>query len=231
MDDIVLSRYDLSEDIILSESSYTTLSVNHPPLLYEYIQDILGQIDGNDEGNFRLCFDGKELKFSTSVSMISNINKIEFNSRIINAFIIKELTDYISFNNVDDFLLIEKTISSLIEGFIVDSGLDLDYDDCIKSQNIAKMLSLKINEEHNSLVEKVLSYLSLVVKLSTIKVFIILFAKEFLTSDDITSIYNFCIDNNVRLLLIEGNDQYLLGDQEKRIIIDEDLCIVSQSNV
>jgi CRISPR type II-A-associated protein Csn2 len=98
----------------------------------------------------------------------------------------------------------------------------------MNGNNLAKVCSLKICDDKTSLLERLCEYVNLLCDLKPLKLFILVFGKQFLKELDIENLYKHCFDKSVRLLIIEGTDNTELLSNERRLVIDHDLCTIPQ---
>ncbi|MDR1687442.1 MAG: type II-A CRISPR-associated protein Csn2 [Clostridiales bacterium] len=153
----------------------------------------------------------------------------ENTSKSITNLLIKKFSEFLGFGEQTEALnSLESIILNLAEDFRLKSGLNIEYDTTVNGVNLSKVCSLKISDEKRSLIEKLCEYVNLLCELKPLKLFILVFGKEFLSEKDILDFYKHCFDRSVRLMFVEGTDKSSLLPIERRLVIDEDMCEIPQ---
>ena len=226
---LTLSRFGIEPSITIPETNFFTLSVENKEFLYDVLMELKNQVENGNDGRFNLSLDFKQLIISKSVSMIFDFTDIDFNSKSITNLLTKKFAEFLGLGEQAEPLSnLESTILNLAEGFRLKSGLNIDYDTTVNANNLAKVCSLKITDNKRILLERLCEYVNLICDLKPLKLFIIVFGKSFLSTSDISRLYSHCYDKNVRLLLIEAKDNTVRLENERRLIIDSDLCSITQ---
>jgi CRISPR type II-A-associated protein Csn2 len=226
MNEIKLTHYEIDEDIIIPEDKFFTLIVENKKFLLRLLVEIKNQTE-NNSGDFNLLYNEKAQNFEKSVAMISDFTDIDFNSKSISNLLLKNFGEFLGLGEQAMHLTtLESTILNIAEDFRIKSGLNIEYDTKVNANNIAKICSLKIADYGESLLERLCEYVNLICDLKPLKLFILIFGKEFLEDSEISEFYKHCCDKNVRLLFIEAKDSSCRNPDELRLIIDNDLCTI-----
>lgn len=112
----------------------------------------------------------------------------------------------------------------LLEAFAFSSDIAIDYETTFDQSVIAKSFGLKLQEENKTLLEKLVSYINASVKLKKIELIILFHAKSVMTTSEIYALHKHCQYLGICLLLLESNKADMLIENEKKLIIDKDLC-------
>lgn len=105
-------------------------------------------------------------------------------------------------------------------------SLDLEID-CEKLTvgNLLKALGITINLDYNGLGEKIFVLMDLISRFEGDKIFILVNLRSYLSSEEIQLFVDTALAHDLKFLLID-NRRYPLFHQEKRVLIDNDLCVL-----
>ena len=231
MNKIILSRYGIDPPIEIEEGFFATIVVEPKHMFYKYVSELKNQIEGSTEQNFHLILDNNTLPLDKYAFGIFDFFNLNLNSKTIVNLLLKKLGDFIIRTNQEERLAnIEKNIYEIIDDFSLSSGLNIEYNESINATALAKLCGLKISDSSLSLLEKVFNYIDLYCELLPTKIFILVFGKEFFTLDEVYQVFEHCYDKQLRLLIVENSDSYPLLQNETRLIIDQDQCIITQNS-
>jgi len=229
MNTLIFSRYGIEPSIAIPETDFFTLSIENKNFLNDILMELRSQVVDGADGGFTLLLNDKHINIKNSVSSIFDFTDIDFNSRIITNLLTKKFAEFLGFGEqIEALTTLESIVLGLAEDFRLESGLNIEYDAVLSSGNLAKACSLKITDDKRDLLERLCEYVNLLCDLKPLKLFILVFGKNFLEKQDISSLYNHCFDKNVKLLFIEGADKTVRLNNERRLIIDSDLCSITQ---
>jgi CRISPR type II-A-associated protein Csn2 len=223
---LTLSRYGIEPNIEVTDASFFTLVIERKEFLLSLLSELRLQTDGRS-GDFHLLLNDRELHFEKSVSAVFDFTNIDFNSKTITNLLTKKFSEFLGLGEqTESISTLEGLIITLTEDFREHSGLNVEYDTVLNAVNLAKVCSLRIMDDKTSLLERLAEYVNLLCDLKPLKLLMLIFGKEFLSEKDIDSLYLHCYDRQVRLLIIEGVDTTKLMMNERRLIIDKDLCTI-----
>lgn len=208
---------EFEEDVI------NVLIIENKKSLRIVTEDILSQINGTSD-KVIFSISNKEQKMSKYVEFIINPFILSTN----NVRILKKLYENMSLDAFNDEMLIDTykindDLIGYVERLIIRTEYDLSYNANLNFPDLLKILNVKFEEQDQTLVSRIIDYLSLSNEILGIKLFIFLNLKVLLEDNEILEIYKHCHYNKVNILLIEGNIQIKIPG-EKLYIIDEDLC-------
>lgn len=207
-----------NESIEIRDDSISIIIIENKKFFINFISNFLIK----DSTEIQLYESVKELTIYKNTFTITDLLNIELNTtkqltKLYN-ILVQELDVSVKFD-------LSSKIISLIDNICLNYHIDLDYDLEINFSDILKSTSLKFKEE-NSLLDNILSLLQIKSFLDDIKLFIFVNLKSYLTKDDLEILYNHCILNKIKILLIESNTSEI-HSLEKITIIDNDLCIIN----
>ncbi|MDR0932144.1 MAG: type II-A CRISPR-associated protein Csn2 [Victivallales bacterium] len=231
MDNLTLTRYGIESAITIPESGFFTLSIENKRFLFEIITEIKAQLEGKD-GGFHLLLNDKELSFEKNATAIFDFSTIDLNSRSIGKLLIQKFAQFLGCPEQTGAITeLERMIFDLAEEFRASFNLDIEYDSAMSAENIAKLCSLEIADHKCDLLEKLCAYVNLLCELKPLKLFILVFGKAFLESEELDSLSRFCHDKEVRLLLIESDGKSPRHVNECGLVVDKDLCVIAEENL
>ena len=153
-----------------------------------------------------------------------DIFNIDYNSRKV----LNKIYDIIAENiEKNQDYEVEKMVMQL-RNYIIQEINELPFEFVMKSEleipEILKLYNLKIDDvNYTSILEKVEILIDIISTLKVADILIIPNLKLFLSSEELVELYKYSLYNNVKLLLIERNNEEQLK-YEKNIIIDENFC-------
>ncbi len=106
------------------------------------------------------------------------------------------------------------------------SSYDIVFDLDITPDAIFKSMNVKFTEDFTSLKEKIIQYISIVASLNVVSLIIFVNLKNYLIAEELQEVYETAFGRKIALLLIEKADYGAMGN-ERRCIIDSDLCIIN----
>lgn len=206
------------------DDRYFTLSIENPRYLLDTLQALKDQSNGI-EGDFKLVQNYKALHFEKSFSIITDFTDIDFNTKFITNLLRQKFTDFVADSKqLHAITDIERILLNLVQDFAFDSNLSLDYDITPTAQNLCKILQLKIANSTYTLLQKLIEYINILCDLKPIKCLALTFVKQFLSTAELNKLHHHCLNKNLHLLLIQPKDPMPPANNERRLIIDPDLC-------
>lgn len=198
------------------------LVIESPALLRKVLHDLSNP---DDAMSAHFTFDGKELKLEKDVDVIYNPLRLDFNNRKAIATLLKIL---VKASLSEDFYLQTNTFKTKVVKYlhqIIDSEnfiFEVSADD-FTMDSIAKAINLHIVDDEDDFVELLTEYMSAMVELAGIKLFVFLNLRPLLSDEELSRLIKNLHNHQLSILLLEG---YALSPVKgiKRILIDQDLC-------
>jgi CRISPR type II-A-associated protein Csn2 len=210
--------------MLLDSNAVNLLVIENPNLFYEYVMDLKNQANG-ESGRFVFSKANDILKVESSMENITDTFNISHNSKKIQTSLFKLITKNVQ--NTDLQIGFLENCNSFV-GFLQDIeqtvNLELAFDDEIELQSILKAFNVRIKEQYDSLVQKIISYVNVLVEVSRVEVLCLVNIKSVLSAEDLQELFKHCSYQKVSLLLIEYVIKQPLAEFEKAIVIDKDLC-------
>ena len=216
---LVNTLYNLEFDLI--ENQILVLSIeNH--LAYSNILETLWK---QYKGDFILSDESKELKLSQKMECIYNIFNTNTNDRKIITKLYQELTFQNDTLLQEESVLFKQELISYFDKVISTVPYSLKYNFDTDLSSLMKSISVEIDDDSDSLLEKTMQYIKLMNQICGVEIFVIPNLKAYFSPEEIIQLYEFTIYNKIYLIVIEAiQTPHIEG--EKCWIIDEDLCII-----
>lgn len=208
--------------LTLSECYIRTLRLEGGGNFYRTVNELIALFDGEDSPF--TCWDGDEMiKPAKYGDMVVNLFTFDLNDKKVLTLLYKQLeADYFNGEGILSFNEINSKIHSFILNDAFDYPFTLDVDD-ITFANLLKLCNVRVSSSADTLIEKLVCYINLLVSLKKSRFFIFVNIKSFLSDDELEMLFNHCINEKVALMFIESGKGKSLPF-EKSVIITEDLC-------
>lgn len=211
------NEIDLSSDEIVNV--IVIKDVNYFSNIIKIINDSMNGIETNEI--FLLGDEEEELKINKECYLLLDLFNIDYNSKKV----LTKIYDYIEDNvkNNQDYE-IERLVLK-IRNYLIQEINELPFEFTMKSEleitEILKLFSLKIDDEnYQTILEKVEILIDILSTLEITKILIIPNLKLYLNDDELVELYKYSLYNNIKLILIEREDNHKLK-YERVFTIDE----------
>lgn len=174
---------DLQSQVILSENSPAVIAVESPDIFYRLVRQIYAQAQAQeDDGDFSLSDNYRELNIAKEVELLLNPLLIDFNQRkIINRI----LSDFDRLAAEPEHLEATAELHTALEKYLarlaVDYPVPVTWSDDILISNIAKGAELTIDVQEMELVPRLVTYMQLLTSLKIARVFAFVHLKSYLS--------------------------------------------------
>lgn len=200
-----------------------TLVIENPNFFYKTLLSLQEQLEGMD-GKTVLSQNDRILQVPKYMEMHSQFVPFTINQKLLVSRAASTLEKYA----VEDAVNYPRTLQiiSSLEEYLLELSCSLTGDIHFGKLNIGaiiKAAGLEFEEEYESLPEKLLDYMELVEEYDQKKVFLFVNLHSYISDSEMNLFLEGVMQHNHSILLIE-NSCYSLQYQEKRRIIDKDLC-------
>ena len=221
----IYTKYGI--DFFLEENRIITLIVENPRVMNDMLRDLLRQTNG-EEGGWILSEKDKIFPLDKISLLVDNPLTVDCNEKRILTKLYKELCEQSKALLYEDYTQVNAINLTFLERLLdtVPYHLKLEVDSDVSL--LLKAYGVKIQSEGIEVVETLMDYLRALNSICSIHVVWILNLKQFLTKEQIQQVYEFCFYEKIYLINLEGYKKYAL-EQEKCVIIDEDLCVIDSS--
>ena len=203
-------------------NSFCSLVLEHPRLLLDFLMDLKMQIEKLD-GQAVLSENDVPIEISQHMELITDFVFFDLNKKSLITKIITALDKMAK----GEFFY-ERTLAFLssVENYVDDLCMEFDADVACEIPTVTgilKSVGLHIETESTSLAEKIYTYMKLVREYDRDKLFVFLNLRSFLKLDELEQFMKTVVDHDFRVLLVD-NCAYPLLKNERRLLIDKDLC-------
>jgi CRISPR-associated protein Csn2 len=220
---IKLAHPSIQKLIDFKDKQHIVLIIENKHLLYQICSELSSQSNGG-QGSFTLSTNTSELLIEDSIILISDITNFIFNSKKNLNFLYKKMSN-ISKNDANLHLQnnINNQIIDYIENIENNLFVNITHTYNVNPEDLFKAYNIKFEENYKSLIEKIIIYITIMLEISKPKLLVMLFAKEFLSKEDISKLYHHCDYYEIPTIIIESQ-KFDIILEEKVLLIDNDLC-------
>lgn len=217
---------ELNLKIDFEENCFCSLIVENQKLFYEFLCDLYLQMEG-EKGKFVLSEDLAPVEMRKYAELVTQLVPFSMNRRELLTGLYGQLQKNALSEN-----MIGRTYALLSEmeryiGDLTDScSIDLDYDSATDITPLLKMFNLRFSaDEDSSLCEKLLDFIEAAERYRGKRLFIIANFRSYADDREAQLFFDNALMRKARLLCLESSERCLLKN-EKRRIIDQDLCVI-----
>lgn len=210
----------------LEENKVPVYIIENQKLFFTMLQDLHRQANMSEEGNFSLFDDkNKELSISKNFLLISDVFNINFHDKkIINSIFSMLKEESLSEENYLLRLETENKLKDFLQMLISNFEFPLEINEKFEYESLFKLFNIKIQENYENFLEKIIDYLKIITRLTSIKYIVFINLKTFLSKNELEKLYKESFYNKINIILFENYENNCIINVEKRIIIDSDLC-------
>lgn len=218
-----LTFQELHQTISLQDPQLITLVIENTTRFRDYVLRIFAK-RGCLEELLTLSQDLKELDFDESATVVENPLILDLNSKQnLNA-----LSRVIKRSYMDD---IKEAVSKIEEALVetvgkirLDFGVELTSEVDLKAEDVFKIANVRFEEDGVSPVERLVRYLFIENELRGNELAVILSLRSYFSESEIEQIVAEARYRGITILDIENRAPSNLLPNEKRLVIDNDLC-------
>lgn len=211
-----------NRQIILEENKIPVLIIENRYMFRDILSDLKNQIAGSD--GYLIFNDAQSpIKLSKEVEIILDYIHLQLNDKKILTKLYanlksKSIEDYQGYSEIVD------KISEYIQGLINDEDPSLVQLKNIDPIDLFKGVSLEIEEDNLSEMERLIEYVLLLEHILGIKVFLFINLKLYFADDEIKLLYDTLITKKITFMLIESLALPSSDSREILYICDADCC-------
>lgn len=224
---MIMRISNFENDIAISDEYVRVLEIENKALFIKIVQSINSLCYNQDSDEYILLLKGDEqLNFSKDAYFIFDILNIDFNDRkILNKLYLRikssiylddEIRQKLEIHHMDMFKLIDSTL--------LEFPFEFTFKNELVIEELLKLYGIKLVNEGQSFIEKILYLIDLISILDLSEVLIFCNFKSFFTKEQLEEIYKHIIHTKLNVLLLEGSstDQILKHEKKNRIDMDFD---------
>lgn len=209
--------------IKLEDDFVVSIEIENKNVFYRFIKDFYEISYGNvlEEVKF-FNQDMKELNSSVKVQVFSNYFEIDFDSKKISNALLKYVYENISDIDRQSIIKSQQKLIDIYNKILNELDLPLNVNSDISVEAISKYLKISINKPL-TLLDNLFLLIDLERELKINELLIFVNLKSYLSKDELIELYKYSIYNKVKILLVDAFNYGVTLNNEKKLIIDENL--------
>lgn len=217
-----LAHPQMENVLELSEEKIATLVIENQDFFREFLQDIQSQIDGYP-GKAVISEKSKLLDWTKSGELIDRflsfpLNRKPLLTKISAAMEAEAMSESFYSRTVQ--------LLSQVECYLEDLTFSLDCDVVCGACTVSGLLKcagLSLREDYDDPLERLLDYMELVRCYEREKLFVFVNLRSFYSDDAVSRFLQTSLAHGYKLLLVDSQE-YPCLPEERRLVIDKDLC-------
>lgn len=215
----------LQEGFGLTEDKANVIVVENKCFFQALVREFLTL---EEYGESEITFFEKYDEVTKGVNVISDVFNLDVNkTKNLTKLYSNIKRDYITSEKYSKYLELSVQVNEFLNDIIKKYEYSLEYNSNIDVATILKMCNVKFVFEDKSIVEQIIDYIRIMKEFMDIKVFVFINLKSILSYDEIEELYKQIELDKINVLYIETQDYKVFQDKENKIIIDNDLCVIS----
>lgn len=217
-----LAYENFSTVVETSAQTMTGIIIENPQMLYTFLVDMKEALDGNGQG-IVLSSDNRVVDFTKNAELLTDFIQFDLNQK---ALLSKIAASMDKISESESFYSSSQQLLAQIENHIMEMTIDLPCDlvcEKLSMQSVIRAMGISLVEDYSCLEEKLLAYMDLVRDFLGKKLFIFVNVRGLIPYHNLQELVDTALLREHELLLID-NAAYPKLKQEKRLVIDEDLC-------
>lgn len=213
----------IEQEMVFDRSSYIHLVIENPRFFRDFVAGVQKQVYEKDEF-LSYTDNGKEGDLSKDgliiFSPFEDINDEKKDSLVIQKYVSATMSD----DQKSRFNDIINSIQEFVNEITNDYPLPLEIDNDITAKDFFKSLSLKAYNEDESFFPRMVFALREASVVQKKSIFVLISATDYLEEEEIEGIFHELTSLDSDLWLISGHVTKEKGKNERRIVVDYDLC-------
>lgn len=217
-----LAYGNFSTIIETSPETVTGIIIENPSMLYRFLMDMRETMEGHTE-RVILSNDNTAMNFSKNAELLTDFIRFDLNQK---SLLSKIMTSIEEMSETDKFYNRSQQILASIENHIMEMTVDFPCELMYEKLNmlsIIKAMGISVVDDYSGLEEKILAYMDLARDFLNKKLFVLVNCRGFIPCQQMQKFVDTALLREHEILFVD-NMSYPKLLQEKRLIIDEDLC-------
>ena len=204
------------------EIGFLSLVIEEPRFYYEILEEFRNYLEGTDTG-IVISENDKPWSSPQRATMVMDYLSLNLSSKTVITKVIRELQ---STAEDETFYMETHILLAQLEELIYRYSQQKDYElgfEKLNMSSLLKSIGIYIEDDSETLEERLLAYMDLMMEVEGKELFIFVNLRSFVPADRLESMIETALQREHRMLLVDGAEYPRLA-QEKRLIIDQDLC-------
>lgn len=210
--------------IEISTEYITELVIENAAFLYQMLTALKCAADG-EESEIVISKDDRLVSASKTVSLVTDFVSFSLNQKSLISKIIGEL-DRTAKNGA--YYQKSQELLASIESYMLELTMDFSCElicEKLNMQGLLKGMGLSIADDYDALEERLLAYMDLAREFEGKELFIFVNMRCLIPHDRLQLMVDTALVREYRMLLID-NMEFQRLKNERRIVVDEDLCVI-----
>lgn len=213
----------IDNNLEINSNEIQSVEIENKRYFYRIVDDLYTIYNGNIVEDISLLDDNnKEINYLNKFKIFVNYFDFGLNSKKYSNDILKYITNNISDENKDLLTKQYNKIVNIYKNILNDIDLPLLIDSEINIDNVTKLMKININTSKD-LLSNLFILIDLENLFQTKNILIFINLKQYLTNNELEELYKYSIYNEISLLLIDSQSYGTTLNNEKKLIIDENL--------
>lgn len=212
----------LQSEIEIENGRFNSIIVENQNYYYQLVRDLKLQMDGK-EGGWTLSNNDKPLVVSKNIELFIDYFDINCNHKTIITKIINALEKTASDNEyIDDTLQLLADVERYIYNLSEDYEIMIECDKVTISQ-LLKAMGITVHIDSEELTEVLYTYMQIFRQFVGDRLFVFVNMRSYVSDIQFDEFIKTIINHGYQAIFLE-NKEYPTLENERRLIIDEDLC-------
>lgn len=201
---------------------FLSLVIEEPRFYYEFLEEFRNYLEGLDAG-IVISDNDKPWSSPQRAAMVMDYPSLNLSSKAVITKVIRELQ---AVAEDETFYMETHILLAQLEELIYRYSQQKDYElgfEKLNMSSLLKSIGIYIEDDSETLEERLLAYMDLMMEVEGKELFIFVNLRSFVPADRLESMIETALQREHRMLLVDGAEYPRLA-QEKRLIIDQDLC-------
>lgn len=199
-----------------------TIIIENQRLMYDFLRDIKLQMEGFD-GKALLAENDKILRIDKNLEVLDMFIPFELNQKSLLTKISSLMEqEALSREHYQESMDVITVLQKYLDDISQSMNCDISFNK-LSIGSIIKSSGIVLNEEYESLGEKIIDYFELVTEFENRKLFLTVNLRSYISDVETNAFMDTIIRHGYNVIMIENSEHDILINEE-RLIIDSDLC-------
>ncbi len=221
-----LIERELGLEIELKENVVSVIVVEDVASRLPIVDELYSQMMDKD-GNWLLVENEKNYELGKNAEIILEPFSLELNNKKVKTKLYQDIKTIAQDFCFSQGLEVHSHICNYLERLLERIPYPVKYEEEWNILELLKAYGVELEEESDSICEKLFNYIKLINQVCEIGIFITVNLKQYLTKEQISELYKLAMYSKIQLVLIEFNMLNEKLDCEEIYILDKDKCIIT----
>ena len=221
-----LIERELGLEIELKENVVSVIVVEDVASRLPIVDELYSQMMDKD-GNWLLVENEKNYELGKNAEIILEPFSLELNNKKVKTKLYQDIKTIAQDFCFSQGLEVHSHICNYLEKLLERIPYPVKYEEEWNILELLKAYGVELEEESDSICEKLFNYIKLINQVCGIGIFITVNLKQYLTKEQISELYKLAMYSKIQLVLIEFNMLNEKLDCEEIYILDKDKCIIT----